>query len=171
MRDIITSGEWSALTEEGRLQPKPFDTLTCYFCDAGVTSTAVDERGVALPCCRHCKIYYEPQWTLDDGVLGIVLMPRTHRNEQVESNAMQQVAERAPNGKQRPQHKDVRGQVLALLGQHNRPIETAEFNAHINAPRQSISHALKKLIETGQVYQPERGRYQLINDNIKVSRG
>lgn len=183
MKNYISSGDWSELERSGKLAPKTFGTIDCYFCSNSVTTTAEDGRGIQLPSCRSCGIYYEPQWILEAGILAIRIMPRSHSAEHTDSGAMQQGGEPQQDDtenekqgqaetsqKNAPQHKDVRGQILTLFYQENRPIQTGAFINKINASRQSITTTLNKLIAENIIRKTERATYQLIQkDNEDVS--
>lgn len=174
MKQIITGGEWAELERHGKLEPREVGKIKCYFCTETITTIATDARGKELPRCRPCNIYYQPHWTLQqDGTLAIGIMPRIHDYEHTETNeipqATQNETETSNTDEKAPQHKDVRGQILRLFDEKDRPIQTAEFLNLISASRQSITNALKKLIAEGRVHQTQRGTYELLKNQDNVS--
>lgn len=181
-KDYISSGEWAELEQAGKLEPREFGELRCYFCADSVTLAQSDTRCGDLPYCQNCGISYYPQCQLSPiGQLSIVIMPILWRDEQNNPTDIPQTetdgdtdstyTEALPDtpDEKAPQHKDVRGQILTIFAEKNRPIQTGEFLNIINASRQSITNALKKLIAEKRVHQPSRGTYQLIPSENEVT--
>lgn len=183
-KDYITSADWQTLAHEGKLKPIALPTLHCYFCNTLVTTTETDGRSVQLPHCTACGIYYEFQWILQEGDFGIIILPREYRYQHTEANEIgQQTQATHPHPEQTseqqneqqdeqphanpirpiaPEHKDVRGQILALMAQRLTPIKTQELLNNINASRQSIMTQINKLIAQGKIRKVQRATYQLI---------
>ena len=187
-KDYITSADWQTLAHEGKLNPIALPTLHCYFCNTLVNTTETDGRSVQLPHCTACGIYYEFQWILQEGHFGIIILPREYRYQHTETNEIaQQTQATHPQPEQpseqqdeqphtqpispiAPQHKDVRGQIIALMQQRLTPIKTAELLENINASRQSIMTQINQLIAHGKIRKVQRATYQLIpqqnNQNV-----
>lgn len=157
---------------ERKLQPRDIGTLTCYHCHSSVDDTLKDARGVELPYCRFCGLFYQPKWVFSFGRLGIIIEPRTkdatytdhgeirHDTTPKRDTTPTQHTDETPKNKA-PQHKDVKGQILALAPTIGR-ITKAELNTHIDASRQSVDVALKKLIAENKITEIEKRAYQRI---------
>ena len=165
-KDYISSAEWQDLEQAGKLQPKVIGIITCYFCDTTITQQDTDARGIPLPKCTKCDVYYEFQWILQDGIIGIKTIPRTYHNQQTEPNAIKHPPEQEHTPQtadtKAPQHKDVKGQIIALMAQKQTPIKTKELLNNINASRQSIMTQINQLIAHGKIRKVQRATYQLI---------
>lgn len=175
-KTYFTSEDWRRW--DSKLRPRDIGTLTCYHCNSSVDDTLKDARGVELPYCRFCGLFYQPKWVFTFGRLGIIIEPRTkdatytdhgeipHDTTQQRDTATQQYKEtqqytdETPENKA-PQHKDVKGQILALVPTIGR-ITKADLKKHIDASRQSIDVALKKLIAENKITQIEKRAYQRI---------
>lgn len=175
MRNIITGEDWTTLERDGKLEPRNCGTIHCYFCKAPITETATDARDIEMPTCSACGIYYEPQWILQEGHLAIRILPRTHHYQHTEPNAIAHATEpqtEQPQAETRhtepenkpPEHKDVSGQIRTLMHQHSH-VTTQQLANNIDASRQAIDNALKKLIGTGEIQKIKRGVYQVIKMN------
>lgn len=173
-KDYISSQDWHTLEQDGKLKTKDFATIICYFCNTHVTQIETDARNTPMPKCSNCDVYYEPQWRLQNGILTIRILPRTHHSQHTEHNAIphttlpeQTPIPQKPKTKNNtaPQHKDVRNKILKYIQQKKQPIKTAELRQHINASRQSINTQINKLINQGRIQKITRGTYQITQYN------
>ena len=171
LKDYISGDEYQQLQREGKLDPIVVATLNCYFCELPVGETAPDARQKQMPICHTCGVYYELQWILDNGTISIKIIPRPHRADYTEQNEISQdkpqtqtEPTQTESENKPPEHKDVIGQIRTLLHQHTH-VTTKQLANSINASRQSIDYAIKKLIENGEIRKIKRGVYELIKMN------
>lgn len=160
-KDYITGEEWGWMEREGKLEPIEIGKITCYVCENPVSDTHTDARGVILPYCK-CGIFYQLTWVLTDGTLSVKILPRTERDTYREAEEIPKDTTKKTTT-QAPKHKDVKAKILDLLIQHT-TITTAEIKKHIDASKQSINTALKKLIDENKIIKIDRGLYQRVEN-------
>lgn len=147
----LTPGDYERLK---RYRATTQITLTCC-CEYPVTETHTDKNGVALPYCHPCGIFYQPTWRFENGELHISVEPIVQRDTPPVPDEIPQHTTQTSTHK----HKDVRGQILVLF-QEKKTMKTAEMQTRIDASRQSIDTALKKLIAENKIRKLNRGIYQ-----------
>lgn len=72
----------------------------------------------------------------------------------VPGNAPEDAAPRPPNG-----HKDIEGQILALLPENGKAMQRQEIQSYIDGNRKNTDAALKRLIKKELVVKPKHGWY------------
>lgn len=134
-----------------------------HFCESPVSDKHKDARGRILPYCNVCGIFYQPKHVFDNGKLAIIIVPRPERDTYRDTDEIPPLHKgerhRYTN---KPQHKDVKGQILDLLQEHTTRT-TAEIQTHIDASNQSIHTALNDLVEHKKIRKIKRGVYQTMD--------
>ena len=156
--------------------------IACPFCDSQRTTIKEDVRGVLLPFCHICGVFLVLVWQIAEDATGrhlaVRLSPKPEHATYTEKRELgeapltlptPQLAEQLPEeqlytpkrqGNATPEHKDVAGQVLRFLTQHNEAT-TQEMLDALDCSRVSLNNALRKLIATKQLRKVKHGVYTL----------
>ena len=156
--------------------------IACPFCGSQRTTIKKDARGVSLPFCHICGVFLVLVWQITEDATGrhlaVRLSPKpehaihTEKREVGEASSTiptPQLAEQLPEeqlytpkrrGNGAPEHKDVAGQVLRFMTQHNEAT-TREMLDALDCSRVSLNNALRKLTATKQLRKVKHGVYTL----------
>ncbi len=141
-------------------------TIPCGVCNIDVVNIRKNKHGIELPWCEYCDIYFVPRWELykHSGKFEVSFVPKTASDNIGDPQTIPHKKERSiPENlaSNKITSKDVRGQILAIFNQKKRTVQMREFINQIDATRQAITNALKKLINEGLVIKVKHGHYRL----------
>lgn len=184
----INELELRELKDKNPLIRKP---LICGLCNDHVRSIDSDIEGIELPFCPNCDIYFVPHWELlpRSGMICFEITPKTVnvKNSQIlqttakgdvspiqtlpksgqsfpeegEEHTPDTTSEEEPPLLETENPKSVREQIIDILNQEDDIVQTSEFLVEIDASKQAILKALRKLVEDKIVQRVKKGHYRL----------